>query len=127
VELKASLSLTEPASLAMQGRQAVQKHTAVNPEAIHSKERRLPRMRVGAPVFCGLEPGADAPKSLIRSEAMKSAGQLEEVAEVIFFDVAMDPLFALPVHEADLHLMGMQIDSAVELCGGGIILHRLMQ
>src|SRR5215471_18894919 len=27
-------------------------------------------MRVGAPVFCGLEPGADAPKSFRRSEAM---------------------------------------------------------
>jgi hypothetical protein len=29
-------------------------------------------MRVGAPVFCGLEPGADAPKILLRSEVMKA-------------------------------------------------------
>jgi len=32
-------------------------------------------MRVGAPVFCGLEPGADAPKFVVRSKAMASAAR----------------------------------------------------
>ena len=32
----------------------------------------------------------------------------------------------LAIHEADVHLAGVQVDSAVEFCGGGIILHRLI-
>ena len=35
----------------------------------------------------------------------------------------MDELFAVPIHEADVPLAGMEINSAVELCGRGVILH----
>jgi hypothetical protein len=49
--------------------------------------------------------------------------QLEEELEVVVSDVGMDQLFAQPIHEADVHLMGMKVDSAVEFGGGCIILH----
>jgi hypothetical protein len=39
----------------------------------------------------------------------------------------MDQDFSLTIHEADVHLSGVEIDSAVELCGGGIILHLLCE
>ena len=47
----------------------------------------------------------------------------EEERKVVVFDVGVDELLAVPVHDADIHLAGMEIDSAVELCGGGVILH----
>ena len=49
--------------------------------------------------------------------------QLEEKGEVVVFDVGVDELFTLAIHDADIHLVGVQIDSAVELGGGGVILH----
>ena len=49
--------------------------------------------------------------------------ELEEEPEVVVLDVGVDPFLALPIHDADVHLAGMQIDSAVELGGGGVILH----
>ena len=49
--------------------------------------------------------------------------QLEEIFEIIVLDVGVDEFFALPVHYADIHLAGVKVDSAVELCGGGVILH----
>ena len=49
--------------------------------------------------------------------------QFEEERKVVVFDVGVDELLAVPVHDADIHLAGMEIDSAVELCGGGVILH----
>jgi hypothetical protein len=49
--------------------------------------------------------------------------ELEEEREVIVFNVGVDELFAVAVYDADIHLAGMQVDSAVELCGGGVILH----
>jgi hypothetical protein len=49
---------------------------------------------------------------------------LEEELEVVVFDVAVDELSSLVIHHADVHLPGVEIDSAIELCGGGIILHR---
>src|SRR5436309_939776 len=49
--------------------------------------------------------------------------ELEEVLEVVVLDVGVDQLFALPIHDADVHLARMQIDSAVELGRGGVILH----
>src|SRR5262245_56359124 len=51
------------------------------------------------------------------------ADQLKEGVEVIVFDVGVDQFLALAIHDADVHLAGMQIDSAVELGGGCIILH----
>ena len=49
--------------------------------------------------------------------------QLEEEGEVVVFDVGVDQFFALAIHDADVHLASVQIDSAVELGGGGVILH----
>jgi hypothetical protein len=51
------------------------------------------------------------------------SGQFEEEGEVIVPDVGMDEDLALAIHEADVHLAGMEVDSAIELCGGGVILH----
>ena len=51
--------------------------------------------------------------------------ELEEEVEVIVPDVGVDELLAVPVHEADVHLMGVEVDSAVELCRGGVILHNV--
>ena len=49
--------------------------------------------------------------------------QLEKEVEVVVFDVGMDQFFTLAIHDADVHLPGMEVDSAVEFCGGCIILH----
>ena len=49
--------------------------------------------------------------------------ELEEVSEVVVLDVGVDQLLALAIHEADVHLARMQVDSAVELRRGGVILH----
>ena len=52
--------------------------------------------------------------------------EIEEEFGVVVFDV-VDQLFTLAVYDADVHLVGMQVDSAVELRGGSIILHTLTQ
>jgi hypothetical protein len=49
--------------------------------------------------------------------------QLQEEVEVIVSDIGMDEDFSRTVHEADIHLAGMEIDSAVEFSGRGVILH----
>ena len=49
--------------------------------------------------------------------------ELEEIFEVIVPDVGVDEFFAGAVHDADVHLAGMEINSAVEFSGGGVILH----
>ena len=49
--------------------------------------------------------------------------EFEEELEVVVADVGVNQLFAVPVHEADIHLAGMEINSAVELGGRGVILH----
>ena len=49
--------------------------------------------------------------------------EFEEIGEVIVFDVGVDELFAVAVQHADIHLAGVQIDSAVELGGGSVIVH----
>ena len=49
--------------------------------------------------------------------------ELEEEGEVIVPDVGMDELLAVAVHEADVHLAGMEINSAVELGGRSIVFH----
>ncbi len=53
--------------------------------------------------------------------------ELEEVLEVVVLDVGVDQLFALAIHDADVHLARMQIDSAVVFGRGGIILHSCIQ
>src|SRR5439155_19172051 len=49
--------------------------------------------------------------------------QLEEELEVVVLDVGVDQLFALPVHDADVHLARVQINSAVVFGGGSVIFH----
>ena len=49
--------------------------------------------------------------------------EFEEEREVVGLDVGVDELPSLLVHDADVHLPRMEIDSAVEFCGGCIILH----
>jgi len=47
----------------------------------------------------------------------------EEVGEVIALDVGVEEFVPGPIHDADVHLAAVQIDSAVELGGGCVILH----
>ena len=49
--------------------------------------------------------------------------EFEEIGEVVVFDVGVDELFAVAVHDADIHLAGVEINSAVELGGGGVVFH----
>jgi hypothetical protein len=51
--------------------------------------------------------------------------ELEEELEVVVPDIGVDELLAVAIHEADVHLVGVQVDSAVELGGGGVILHNV--
>jgi hypothetical protein len=53
--------------------------------------------------------------------------ELEEELKVVVFDIGVDQFLALPVHDADVHLVGMQIDSTVVFSSGGVILHTLIQ
>lgn len=41
--------------------------------------------------------------------------QLQEIAEVVVADVSMQQDLAFAVHDAGVHALGMQVDSAVEL------------
>jgi hypothetical protein len=49
--------------------------------------------------------------------------QFQEELEVVVFDIGVDRDFSLAIHEADVHLARLEVDSAVEFDGGGIILH----
>jgi hypothetical protein len=51
--------------------------------------------------------------------------ELEEEIEVVVFDVGVDKLFTLAVHDTDIHLARVEADSAVELRGGGVVFHVL--
>ena len=53
--------------------------------------------------------------------------QLEEELEVVVPHVAVDELSPLVIHHADVHLPGVEIDSAVEFGRGAIILHVIME
>ena len=72
---------------------------------------------IGQPIPAEHALGADGQVVPIRRD------ELEEEREVIVVDVGVDELLAVPVHDADIHLAGMKVDSAVELCGRGVILH----
>ena len=76
---------------------------------------------IGQPVPAEHAFGAD------REAVAIGLDELEEVVEVVVFDVAVDQFFALAVHDADIHLVSMQIDSAVELSRGGVIFHLCIQ
>ena len=49
--------------------------------------------------------------------------ELEEELEVVVADVGVDQFLAVPIHNADIHLAGVEIDSAVELGGRGVVFH----
>ena len=49
--------------------------------------------------------------------------EFEEELEVVVADVGVDQFFAVPVHNADIHLAGMEVNSAVELGGGSVVFH----
>ena len=51
------------------------------------------------------------------------ARPFEEEREVVVLDVAVHQLLVLLVHQADVHLSGVQIDSAVVFGSGGVVLH----
>jgi len=53
--------------------------------------------------------------------------EFEEIIEVIVFDVGVDQFFALAIHDADVHLVGVKVDSAIELSGGCIVFHSCYQ
>jgi len=74
---------------------------------------------IGQPIPAEHAFGADGQVVTVRGH------ELEEVVEVVVLDVGVDELFAVPVHEADVHLPGVEVDSAVELSGGGVI-HRVV-
>jgi hypothetical protein len=72
---------------------------------------------IGQPVPTEHAFAADGQVVAVRSD------QLEEKVEVVVLDVGVDQLFALVIHDADVHLTGVQINSAVELGGGCVVLH----
>ena len=72
---------------------------------------------IGQPIPAEHAFGADGQVVTIRGD------EFEEELEVVVFDVGVDEFPAAAVHEADVHLPGMEVDSAIELCGGGVILH----
>jgi hypothetical protein len=53
--------------------------------------------------------------------------QLEEELEVVVPHVGVDEFSSLAVHQADVHLPGVEIDSAVELRRRAIILHLIIE
>jgi hypothetical protein len=72
---------------------------------------------IGEPIPAEHALGADGQIVAIRGN------ELEEIFEVIVANVGVDQFFAGAVHDADVHLAGMEINSAVEFSGGGVILH----
>ena len=72
---------------------------------------------IGQPIPAEHAFGADGEVVAIRLD------ELEEEVEIVVSDVGVDEFLAVPIHEADVHLVGVEVDSAVELCGGGVILH----
>ena len=49
--------------------------------------------------------------------------EFKEELEVVVLDVGMDQFFTVPIHDAHVHLACVEVDSAVELRGGNVILH----
>ena len=72
---------------------------------------------IGQPIPAEHAFGADGQVVAIGSD------EFEEEVEVVVFDVGVDEFFAVPIHDADVHLAGMEINSAVELGGRGVVFH----
>jgi hypothetical protein len=53
--------------------------------------------------------------------------EFEKELEVVVFDVGVNELLALAIHHADVHLPGVEVDSAIVFGGGGVILHGSVQ
>ena len=53
--------------------------------------------------------------------------EFEEEVEVVVANIGVDKDFAGAVHEADVHLAGMEINSAVEFGGRSIIFHTIIR
>src|SRR5262245_15108549 len=49
--------------------------------------------------------------------------EVEEIVEVVVQDIGVNQFLALTVHEADVHLASVQVDSAIVFGLGGVILH----
>ena len=75
---------------------------------------------IGEPIPAEHAFGADRQVVPVRRD------ELEEEVEVIVPDVGVDELLAVPVHEADVHLVGVEINSAVELGGRGVVFHNVI-
>jgi hypothetical protein len=61
--------------------------------------------------------GADAQVVAIGSD------EFEEEVEVVVEDIGVDQFLSLAIHDADVHLAGVEVDSAIELGGGGVVFH----
>ena len=72
---------------------------------------------VGQPMPAEQALGADGEAVAVR------LNEFEEVREVVVLDVAVEELFAVAVHEADVHWVGVEVDSAVVIGGGGVVFH----
>jgi hypothetical protein len=58
------------------------------------------------------------------SEVVFPAGDfLEEELEVVVLDVLVEEFGTLAIDDADVHLAGVEVDSAVELGGGLVVFH----
>lgn len=77
--------------------------------------------RVGQPIPAEHAFGTDGQVVAVGGE------EFEEEVEVVIANVGVDEDFAGPVHEADVHLAGMEINSAVEFGGGSIIFHTIIR
>jgi len=86
---------------------------------------RVSQDEVNASVLAGIGEPIPAEHAFGTDRQIVAIGrdEFEEIGEVIVFDVGVDELFAVAVQHADIHLAGVEVDSAVELGGGGVILH----
>jgi hypothetical protein len=55
------------------------------------------------------------------------SNEFKEELEVVVFDVGVDEFHALAIHDADDHLPGVEVDSAIVFGGGGVIFHAVIR
>ena len=96
-------------------------NTAVNGLEVKSVDQDEVKARglagIGQPIPAEHALGADGQIVAIGRD------ELEEIGEVIVADVGVDEYFAGAVHDADIHLASVEINSAVEFRGGGVVFH----
>ena len=87
-------------------------------EGVGEHERDPRRVAgIGQPIPAEHAFGADGEIVAIRGD------ELEEERKVVVGDVGVDELFARAIQDADIHLAGMEVNSAVEFRGGGVVFH----